>query len=93
MSENLYYIFSGKTALAGNLMFWKENRAGYSPVMSEFGKYTEEEAKKICEHSTRANAYRCEDVEKISRKALIFEDFLSKITPVFEPGLKLSSNE
>ena len=87
MSENLYYIFSDKTALDGNLMFWKANKSGYSPVITEFGVYNEEEAKEICENSTRAKAYKCEDVDKISRKALIFKDDLNKLTPVFKPGI------
>lgn len=87
--SQLYHIYSNKIALEGNLMFWRENRQGYTPVLPYFGVYNEKEAREICESSTRAKAYKCEDIEKIAHKGLVWEKDLELLTPAIEPGIKL----
>lgn len=52
MSEQLYYIWSG--GYSGDaLIWWGKDSRGYTSNLDNAGKYTKDEAKRICSNSDR----------------------------------------
>lgn len=46
--ESLYLIFSSEHTFEDAAMWWRPNSCGYTEVITEAGRYTYEEARKIC---------------------------------------------
>jgi hypothetical protein len=61
----LYYIQNRSKGFLGNsIIWWGKNSRGYTADLNEAGKYTEEEAKKICTgHLVENVAYPCEYID------------------------------
>jgi len=66
--EQLYYIWAKNKGYVGNcVLFWGKNRSGYTCDLSKAGKYTEEDAKDICNGCYNEKIpLRTQDVEKIA---------------------------
>jgi hypothetical protein len=64
--EELYYIrtegYSGNT-----LIWWRPNSKGYTADLNKAGKYSKEEAKKICKGSQTELAYNVEKVDLLKK--------------------------
>lgn len=63
IKEDLYYIRT--QGYSGNsLLWWRPNSQGYTSCLWRAGKYTREEAEKICRGSSGTElAYLCDKVE------------------------------
>lgn len=62
MEQHLYYIQT--EGYVGNAMiWWRPEHRGYTPNINEAGKYSTDEAMKICENSDKSRAWPCEYID------------------------------
>lgn len=59
----MYYIRT-EGYLGNALMWWREDKGGYTCDIQEAGKYTKKEAENICKRP-QDTAYRCEYIDNL----------------------------
>lgn len=77
MREELYYIKNGYSGNA--IIWWAENSGGYTTDIRKAGKYTKEQAKKICLRP-EDTAYLCSYIDNnvAAQKVVIDSQYLRK---------------
>ena len=68
----MFYICRTTEYVGNGLVWWRPKSCGYTSYIEEAGKYTEEEAKEICD-GVKDIAYSCEfiDNHKTAKKVII----------------------
>ena len=82
MSEQLYYILCDSPHGSDYGLFWKPKSCGYTRIIEKAGKYSEEEAKKICRLRGEEFMVPCELIESKAIRVVDFDEI------VYQSGLK-----
>lgn len=62
-----FYIADTRAAIGNCVSWWGPDRGGYTTELVKAGRYTREEATGIMHNRSSDRAYRCEEVEALSR--------------------------
>jgi hypothetical protein len=91
MEQEYYIITTRHRAIwpTGVLLFWGPDHCGYAATLENAGKYSEYEAKKICDSGRLQTEFMvpCEEIEKASRRIVglgKMKDFTGKNAWEFE---------
>lgn len=57
----------------GVLLFWAANRSGYSSFLEKAGRYSQEEAKSICEFRGGDYMVPCEQIEEMAVRVVDYD--------------------
>ncbi|TFG63462.1 MAG: hypothetical protein E4H32_04360 [Nitrospirales bacterium] len=79
--EQLFYIQDSRSYVGNEVVWWRPDGAGYTTDILDAGKYTFEQAKKICERDSD-RAWPCEFVDS-NTKVIVIVD-MQKLHKDFE---------
>jgi hypothetical protein len=76
-----YYIVLNSPHGSDYALFWRSNEEGYTRIIDKAGKYSEDDAKRICRMRGKEFMVPCEVVEKAAVRVADFGD-LFKYRPM-----------
>jgi len=68
VEETLYYIQDTRGFVGNSVLWWGVNGGGYTTDIEKAGKYTEDEAQKICKNRNTDRAFPCKYIDSIISK-------------------------
>ena len=79
---NQYYIVMKNPHGSDYALFWRPNKAGYTRIIDNAGKYSEERAKQICKMRGEEFMVPCEVVESSAIRVADWADLHANHCPV-----------